>query len=417
MSTAKTITVVGLGYIGLPLATLLADAGFRVHGVDINPARVAAVNAGAWPLDPDEYRLPELLLAVVSRGALTASTVYEAANIAIVCVPTPADERGAPDLEPLRSALDAINPPPELLIVESTLPPGTMRHEVEPRFPGTLLAHCPERVMPGWLYHNLRTVPRVIGGVTREAEDMAKRLYCCITNDDVELHRTDAATAEVVKCAENAYRYVQIAFANELALICESAGVDAWRVRDLVNTAPNHDVLRPGPGAGGPCLSKDTRFLLRARYDGPGIADSCLSGAISVNTWMPWHVAGLVNEALREAGAPTKPIVAILGTAYKADTSDQRNSPVGELVKVLHLTGVEECVFHDPNVPQLAGPLIHRLSGADAAVILAGHREYLGLDWDHLGAVMRHRVLVDARGVVWPPPEGFVFRGVGRGRI
>jgi len=410
------IVVVGLGYVGLPLAVTLADEGFRVWGLDVCETRVGAVSAGDWPLWSQEPDLPAMLKRVVEDGYLDATTDYAAcknADVIIVCVPTPITENKDPDYEALSQAITGIAEYARkaLVIIESTLAPMTTEDIAQMLWPGVRLAHCPERVSPGSLLYNLRHMPRIIGGYTAEAGELAACLYLQVIRD-TELYITDALTAEIVKTFENGYRDVQIALANELAKICQDLGADVWEVRELVNTCPGRDVLKPGPGVGGACLTKDT-WLLTSSLAEPA---ELLLTARAINESMPVQVVDLVLETLREAKvAPANATVTILGVAYRAGTSDVRESPAIEVMGRLGRAGCE-VRFYDPHVNGYDGDVVETLANVDAAVIITGHPEFKALNWQGLGAIMRHKVLIDTRGIIEKAPEGFVFRGLGRGR-
>jgi len=408
------IAVIGLGYVGLPQAVMFADLGFQVVGIDICEKRVTDINAMYWPLDPQEPELPVAMQSTVVLGKLRATTDYAAchdADAVIVAVPTPVDENRRPDYKALTDALmwaAASISKPILMCIESTLAPGSMA-DIATMLPDTtLLAYCPERVTPGILAHNLRQVPRVIGADS-EAAILAMALYSQICK--ASLYVTDPLSAEICKCAENAYRDVQLAFANELALICEDLGADVWQVRQLINTCPGRYVLRPGPGVGGACIPKDPWLLMSDL----SIEADLLTAARATNDWMPHHVADLTMEALQEAKTSTSGAqVVILGVAYKENTSDTRNSPALAVMERLIKAGCDVC-FYDPFVDGYDGDLLTMLTGADAAVICTGHDDFYGIDWQQVGQVMCHKVLVDARSVAWPAPRGFVYRGLGRG--
>jgi len=416
-SKQAKIAVIGLGYVGLPLAIVLAEAGFCVWGIDTNETRAGAVSAGDWPLDADEPHLPEMLREVVKSGKLSATPDYVAcrdAGVAIVCVPTPVGEDKCPDYGALWSALCGIGDHMRggLVILESTLAPMTTEDAAQMLGDGFWIAHCPERVTPKRLLTNLRYIPRVIGGYTAEAAQLAWALYRSIA-PDADLYQIDALTAEIVKCAENAYRDVQIAFANELAVICDQLGADVWEVRELVNTCPGREVLRPGPGVGGACLTKDSWLLASALPEPPLL----MLTAREVNDGMAARVAELVIDALNEAQVPLPlATVVILGAAYRAGTSDVRESPAMRVMLELSKAGAE-VMFYDPHVDGYGSDLEQALTNADVAVIATDHMEFVGLDWPALGEVMRNKVLVDTRGIVEEALERFVFRGLGRGTI
>jgi UDP-N-acetyl-D-mannosaminuronic acid dehydrogenase len=412
------VVVIGLGYVGLPLAIALAHdgyGGFKVTGLDVCEERVRLINAGLWPLNQQEPVLPGMLKKTVEAGNLTATSDYEVcrdADVIVVCVPTPVNEHKEPNYSALWQAITGIAEYARsaLVIIESTLAPYTTEDIAQRLWPGVKLAHCPERVAPGCLLHNLRYKPRVIGGYTVEATELAAAFYLQVIATS-ELHLTDCLTAEITKTFENAYRDVQIALANELALICADLGADVWEVRKLVNTNVGRDVLEPGPGVGGPCLTKDTWLLASSMSEPPEM----LLTARAINDSMPSQVVDLTIEALREAKVTLSgSAVTILGVAYRENTSDVRESPAIKIMSCLGRAGCE-VRFFDPHVDGYNGDIVQSLTDSDAAIIVTPHQEFDNLNWRNLGNVMRHRVLIDTRGMVKEAPDGFVFRGLGRG--
>jgi len=425
------VVVLGLGYVGLPVACLLAGAGFRVSGLDRDGGKVARIGRGECPIEGEEPGLADLVARVVAEGRLSTTTDYNVcrdAQVVFVVVETPVDpETHRPRYDALRGALTSLAhhlSPGTLVIVESTLAPGTMDRLVRPLLEeesglrvgeDLYLVHCPERVMPGRLLYNLRHMSRVVGGMPPEAAEVAVALYRHVVEGDLD--PTDCLTAELVKTAENAYRDVQIAFANEVALLCETMGADVWRVRKLVNKSPGRDMHLPGAGVGGHCIPKDPWLLIANA--GEGFAPRLIPAARAVNDGMPLHVAELVVDGLREAGVGIEGAkVAVLGYAYRENSDDTRNSPSEVLVARLREMGAEVAI-HDPWVPGYRGDLEERVKGCDAVVVMVAHDEYREVDWSVLGESMRRRVLVDGRRVVVEPDReapGFVFRGVGRPR-
>ncbi|MCW1968879.1 MAG: nucleotide sugar dehydrogenase, partial [Anaerolineae bacterium] len=279
------IGVVGLGYVGLPVACEFARVGFRVIGVDLKADRVAQINAGISPIEGNEPGLAELLAEVVASGKLHATTDYaklSEAKIITVNVETPVDDNHVPQYHALRAAtrsLSQVIQPETLIIIESTVAPGTTLNVVKPILEESgkwqvasgrwqvadtqakiYLGMCPERVMPGLLLQNLRNLSRACGGCTPEIAQAMVALYRHII-PSADLDATDILTAELVKTTENAYRDVQIAFANEVALICEAVGGDVWKVRQLVNKSPGRNMLLAGAGVGGHCIPKDPWLL------------------------------------------------------------------------------------------------------------------------------------------------------------
>jgi len=309
-----------------------------------------------------------------------------------------------------------------LIIVESTIAPGTMAEVVLPLLEqhsgkkvnqDFYLGNCPERVMPGKLLKNLKTISRVVGGNTPETAETMIGLYQHIVKADLDA--ADCVTAELVKTAENAYRDVQIAFANEVALICEAVGGDIWKVRELVNKSPGRQMHLPGAGVGGHCIPKDP-WLLAYGVKDRDVPLRIIPAARAVNDSMPLHMIELLQDALAEAGGELKGArVAVLGYAYLEDSDDTRNSPSETLVRHLREMGAE-VVIHDPWVEKYHGDLLERLRGCDAVVVMVAHSAYRELDLGVLKSALRLPVLVDGRRVFdveQAHRAGFVYHGVG----
>jgi UDP-N-acetyl-D-mannosaminuronic acid dehydrogenase len=423
---SAVIGVIGLGYVGLPVAAVFADAGFNVIGVDLISDRVDLINSGRSPIEGKEPGLSELLEEVAGSGNFFATTDYTQlaeADVVLIAVETPVDEDHIPRFEALSAALTSLGPvlrQGSLVIVESTITPGTMDRLVLPLLEeisqssvneGFYLGHCPERVMPGKLLHNLRTVGRVCGGHTPETSQVMVELYKHIV--DADLDKADCVTAELVKTAENAYRDVNIAFANELALICEAVGGDVWKVRELVNKSPGRNVLLPGVGVGGHCIPKDPWLLVHG-IEGMNTSVGLISAARDVNDNMPIHIADLTVEALKEAGiAISKANVLILGYAYLENSDDERNSPSAVLVEQLRERGAEVTI-HDPHITRFNGDAKGMAHGKDALILAVAHDAYRQLNIDTLGVP----VIIDGRGIwrtVSPGSAILSFRLIGRG--
>jgi UDP-N-acetyl-D-mannosaminuronic acid dehydrogenase len=402
------VVVLGLGYVGLPVACLFAEAGFPVVGIRRSQDKVDMVNRGECPIQGQEPGLAELLRRAVGAGRFRATTDYAVcrdARIVLIAVETPVDPATKkPAYRALRGALTDLGhnlSRGTMVIVESTIAPGTMERVVRPILEETsglrasedfYLVNCPERVMPGKLLANIRRCHRVVGGMSPEAAELAVRFYRHVVQADLD--PADCLTAELVKAMENTYRDVQIAFANEMALLCESMGADVWRVRELVNKSPYRDMHLPGAGVGGHCLPKDPWLLIANAGD--GYRPRLVAAARAINDGMPLHVADLVVEALREAGRDIAGArVAVLGYAYLENSDDTRNSPSAVLVKKLRARGAE-VVVHDPYVPEYRGDLLERVHGCDAVVVMVRHEEYRALPAEVLDAP----VVVDGRNVV-----------------
>ena len=427
--TAK-LGVVGLGMVGLPVAALFADRGFSVVGVDVRADRVAVINDGRMPMIGEEPGLPEMLAEVVRAGKLRATVDYADladADIFTINVETPVDEQHRPNYGALEAAcrsIGAVLRRGALVIVESTVAPGTTERTVRPLLEKAsgLKAHvdfflgaCPERVMPGKLLSNLRDVSRVCGGGTPETAALMLKLYRHVVN--ASLDATDTLTAELVKTTENAYRDAQIAFANEVALICEACGADVWQVRELVNKSPGRSMHLPGAGVGGHCIPKDPWLLAHAAQG--GVPLRLIPAARATNEAMPLHTVDLLKDGLRAAGrALAGARVVVLGLAYLEESDDTRNSPSEVLIKHLGDAGAK-VVTHDPFVPEFAGDLIAALRGADAAVLMVAHKLYRALDLKALAAALAHPVLIDGRHVydsAHAQAAGLIYRCIGTGR-
>jgi UDP-N-acetyl-D-mannosaminuronic acid dehydrogenase len=427
------LVVLGLGYVGLPVACLFAEAGFPVVGLDVDEEKVETINRGECPIEGDEPGLPELVRRVVEAGALRATTDYAAcedAQIVLIAVETPVDAATRkPRYRALRAALTDLGShlsSGTMVIIESTIAPGTMRTVVQPILEENsglragedfYLVNCPERVMPGKLLHNLRKMHRVVGGMSPEAAELAVCFYRHIVQADLD--PTDCLTAELVKTMENTYRDVQIAFANEMALLCENLGADVWQVRELVNKSPGRNMLYPGAGVGGHCIPKDPWLLIANAGD--GVQPRLVPTARAVNDGMPRHVADLTVDGLREAGVNIDEAkVAVLGYAYLENSDDTRNSPSAVLAERLRELGAEIAI-HDPYVRQYQGGLAECVRGSDAVVVMVAHDEYRDIDLCQLRGFVEHGVLIDGRRVFTAEQAhgaGWVYRGVGvrRGR-
>ena len=413
--------VIGLGYVGLPVACMFADAGFYVIGLDIKGERVAAINACINPIEGDEPGLAELLQRVVASGHLRSTTDYTelaCADVITINVETPVDDAHHPQYDALKAACTSLGQVIKremLVIIESTVAPGTMDHIVRPlleQISGLCvnrdfyLVACPERVMPGKLLANLQSMARVVGGMCPDASELAVALYRHIVR--AELDAADCLTAEIVKTAENAYRDVQIAFANELALICEDLGADVWHVRGLINKSPGRSVLLPGVGVGGHCIPKDP-WLLIAQTNSPM---RLIPAARAINDLMPLHMADLVSDALNEAGVAMRGAkIAVMGYAYLENSDDSRNTPTEPFVQRLRDLGAVPAI-HDPYVREYTLPLDQVLTGADCMAVMVRHRQYVQMDLEQARRLMRTPVLVDGRDT-FPHPGGFIWRKIG----
>jgi len=432
--TKKKLVVVGLGYVGLPVALKFAEADFQVTGIDIDEKKVKLINKGICPIEGDEPGLSELLVQIMESGKMVATNDYNSiseADYVLVIVETPFNLRSK---EPLYTSLKSATRSVAqnlrkgtLVIIESTIAPGTIGTIVQPILEeesglraGTdfYLATAPERVMPGKLLQNLVTLDRVVGGVDEESTKKAISLYSSIVQG--ELYPSDAITAEVVKTTENAYRDVQIAFANEIALLCENLGVDVYKVRELVNKSPFRNMHLPGAGVGGHCLPKDSWLLAfgsRGKYE-----PRLLAVAREINDGMPHHMSDLCESALREAGRRIYGSkIAVLGLAYIENADGTRNSPAFMLVKALEVLGAQPMV-HDPYVKSsddvvLTRDLEEALQDANCVAIVTAHDEYRKIDLAKMKKMMKTPIIVDGRNLFNKQEcidKGFIYKGVGR---
>ena len=425
--TAK-IAVIGLGYVGLPVACEFARVGFDVLGIDVLADRVERINRGESPIEGDEPGLTELLKSVIKKGNLHASLDYQELSdrdIILIDVETPVDENHLPQYKTLRTVLLDIGPIMKdgvLVIVESTIAPRTMNDLVKPLLEKSsgkqvskefFLGNCPERVMPGKLLTNLRTVSRVVGGMNQETAEIMVELYRQVV--DADLAPTDCITAELVKTAENAYRDVNIAFANEVALICEAVGGDIWKVRELVNKSPDRNMLLPGAGVGGHCIPKDP-WLLIANID-DSLEPRLIPAARVINDEMPLHTAELSIEALDQAGVEIRDArIVVLGYSYLENTDDTRNSPSEVLVSHLQDLGAE-VVIHDPYIADFQGDVLDMAVNCHAVIVMVKHDEYKDINLTKLKDVLNKPILVDGRNVIdgdEARDSGFVYKLIGQ---
>jgi UDP-N-acetyl-D-mannosaminuronic acid dehydrogenase len=423
------VAVIGLGYVGLPVACMLADAGFHVTGVDLKQDRIEMINRGESPIEGKEPGLANLLERVVKSKKLQATTAYGAlrdVDVILIDVETPIDDDHIPQYQALRGAcrsLGEVLKESALVVVESTVAPGTMDSVVRPILEEASGKHskvdfylgaCPERVMPGKLLTNLRSMSRVCGGDTPEVARTMIAFYKNIVEADLD--PANLVTAELTKTAENAYRDVNIAFANELALICQSVGADFLKVRELVNKSPGRNVLYAGAGVGGHCIPKDPWLLAYGVQD--GVALNLIPAARRVNDSMPLKVVGLLKSALKAFDlTPEDSRIAILGYAYLEESDDTRNSPSAALVSILESSGTEY-IIHDPYVKDYQMSIDKCVKGCDAILIMVGHACYRNLDLIALRDVVRQPILIDGRRVVEPEEAeyaGFKYFAIGYG--
>jgi UDP-N-acetyl-D-mannosaminuronic acid dehydrogenase len=400
------VCVVGLGYIGLPTASLLAREGFKVHGVDVNPQIVQKINHGEIHIyEPD---LNVLVKSAVSQGALIASLEPAPADVFIIAVPTPIKEAYVPDISYVEAATRAIASylePGNLVILESTSPVGTTEKisnwlwELRPdlKSGSVYVAYCPERVLPGQILKELISNDRIVGGIDPASTAHAIAFYQRFVNGKVL--PTQARTAELAKLAENAFRDVNIAFANELSLICEHLDIDVWELRELANRHPRVNILKPGPGVGGHCVAVDPWFIIHSAPEQAPL----LRAAREVNDSKPYQIVDRVKAAAAEFN---QPVIACLGLAYKANIDDLRESPAVEIIRKLATEGVGHILAVEPHIACLPANLDSlgsiqlveldvAIKKADILVLLVDHQAFKDIDREQL----KGKTVIDTRGV------------------
>lgn len=404
---AKNIVVMGLGYIGLPTASLLATKGHQVLGVDVNPTAVETINKGQIHiLEPG---LDILVKSAVLSGNLRAALQPTEADVFILAVPTPFKEDHKPDISCIETATHTIAPyvrEGNLIVLESTSPVGTtervrdiLRDERPDLFAGSgpkhtstiFLAHCPERVLPGQILNELVTNDRIIGGIDLPSREKAAEFYRSFVSGKVLV--TDARTAEMAKLTENSFRDVNIAFANELSLICDRLGINVWELIELANRHPRVNILQPGPGVGGHCIAVDPWFIV----DSAPEEAKLIRTARNVNDDKPKWV---LDKVLAKAARFKDPVIGCLGLAFKANIDDLRESPALDIVRALQAANVGRILACDPNINggfdeiPLA-PLDQVVKTADMLLVLVDHEEFFQIDKE----LLKEKVVIDTRGV------------------
>ena len=402
----RKICVMGLGYIGLPTASLLGTKGYKVQGVDVSQSVVDTINDGRIHIvEPD---LDIMVKSAVQSGNLKASLEPCEADIFVIAVPTPFKKSvdtnhisgKQPDLSYIEQATMKISPfikPGNLVILESTSPVGTT-DEVVARIlkedghgDDVFIAHCPERVLPGRILIELVENDRVVGGINEESTKVAVEFYEEFVRGDVLA--TSAKTAEMVKLTENSSRDVQIAFANELSMICDAETINTWEVIGLANRHPRVNILNPGPGVGGHCIAVDPWFIV----DRSPEHSKLIRTAREVNDSKPDWV---IDRVRRCADKFKNPTIACLGLAFKADVDDLRESPAFDIVKKLHKENLGKLLICEPNLKEHKDfdlcSIEDAIKQSDIILLLVDHKKFKKLKASDLG----EKVIIDTRGVV-----------------
>lgn len=411
MHKMKKVCVIGLGYIGLPTATVLAHNGFEVHGVDINEKAVELINNGQVHIyEPD---LDIMVKKAVESGNLKASVVPEKADVFIIAVPTPFKENHKPDLTYVEQATRSISPylePGNIVILESTSPVGTTEKVAEwileeradlsideNHEKRIFVSHCPERVLPGKILKELIENDRIIGGINEESTKRTVEFYKNFVKG--KILETNARTAELSKLTENAFRDVNIAFANELSMICDELNINVWELINLANHHPRVNILQPGPGVGGHCIAVDPWFIVDAA---PETAKLIRTARI-VNDSKPYFIIEKIKEATKNLQNPT---IACLGLAFKANVDDLRESPAVKIVKELSAIYDQTIYVAEPHIEELPKDLLEfnvqlvkteeAIEKADVVVLLVDHDYFKVIDKKALS----NKIVIDMRGVL-----------------
>jgi len=384
------VVTIGLGYIGLPTSALMASKGMQVHGVDVNPEVVKTINQGKIHII--EMDLEEAVANAVKVGKLKADTKPVAADTYLIVVPTPFKGNHEPDISYVESATRAVLPllkEGDLYIIESTSPIGTTEKMMElifrerPELKGKIhLAYCPERVLPGNVMHELVYNDRVIGGVDEVSTEKAINFYRQFVQG--ELHATNARTAEMCKLTENSSRDVQIAFANELSLICDKADINVWELIRLANKHPRVNILQPGCGVGGHCIAVDPYFITS---DFP-MESQIIGKAREINNYKSFWVAEQITKARHafQLKHCRPPAIALMGLAFKPNIDDLRESPAKYIVqKVLQKSQDETYFIVEPNIKdhQVFKITDYKAAAekADIVALLVAHNEFKDLEF------------------------------------
>jgi UDP-N-acetyl-D-mannosaminuronic acid dehydrogenase len=411
--SSTRIAVYGLGYVGLPVAGVLASRGFDVVGVDVSSHIVDTINGGKIHIvEPD---LEMVVHAAVSSGKLRATLEPGPADVFIIAVPTPFLADKQPDISYIQKAVEVIAPQlkkGDLIVLESTSPVGTSERirdwvaqfrpdldvpEADKDEADIHIAHCPERVLPGSVLRELVDNDRIIGGISLRCAEHAAELYQTFVRG--EIHLTNARTAELAKLVENAFRDVNIAFANELSNICDELDINVWELISLANRHPRVNILSPGPGVGGHCIAVDPWFIIAAAPQ----KSKVIRAAREVNDGKPEVIIEKVRAAARKLRAP---VIACFGLSYKRDIDDLRESPAMDIVEHLARENVGQLLIVEPNLKALPESLAkcssartadikEAMAEADIILLLVDHRQFKRIDRD----LLKPKIVIDTRGI------------------
>ena len=440
-SNSLKVGIVGIGRIGLPTALCFANSGFETIGIDINTELVNMVNSGDYPLK-DEPEFDKIFEVVIHQKKLVATTNISKAvlecDIILLSLPTPIDDQNIPDYTALLlvgKSLNKVLSNGQIVIVESTVEPGFIENELLQIIEGpdrTLksgidfhLAACPEIANPGEIMKDFKNLPRLVGSIDEKISSIVSQIYTHVFGVELIL-MPNCKTANAVKLTTNAFRDINIAFINELALLFEKLGIDTYTVIDAAKRKYNFQPHFPGAGVGGPCLPTNSYQYLNSSKKIDDDFLKIVKEARKINENMPNHVVNLLSNALSESNTSlNNSTIALLGVSYKPNIHDVQIAPSKEIIKILKEKNTKIKIFDPHFTTQVFGfntekSISDALSESDAAILITGHKEFQNLDLKKFSKTMKNPVLVDCTGLVNPSDakeSGFIFRGIGRGGI
>ena len=440
-SNSLKVGIVGIGRIGLPTALCFANSGFETIGIDINAELVNMVNSGDYPLK-DEPEFDKIFEVVMHQKKLVATTNISKAilecDIILLSLPTPMDDQNIPDYTALLlvgKSLNKVLSNGQIVIVESTVEPGFIENELLQIIEGpdrTLksgidfhLAACPEIANPGEIMKDFKNLPRLVGSIDEKISSTVSQIYTHVFGVELIL-MPNCKTANAVKLTTNAFRDINIAFINELALLFEKLGIDTYTVIDAAKRKYNFQPHFPGAGVGGPCLPTNSYQYLNSSKKIDDDFLKIVKEARKINENMPNHVVNLLSDALSESNTSlNNSTIALLGVSYKPNIHDVQIAPSKEIIKILKEKNAKIKIFDPYFTTQVFGlntekSISDALSESDAVILITGHKEFQNLDLKKFSNTMKNPILVDCTGLVNPhdaKESGFIFRGIGRGGI
>ena len=440
-SNSLKVGIVGIGRIGLPTALCFANSGFETIGIDINAELVNMVNSGDYPLK-DEPEFDKIFEAVMHQKKLVATTNISKAvlecDIILLSLPTPIDDQNIPDYTALLlvgKSLNKVLSNGQIVIVESTVEPGFIENELLQTIEGpdrTLksgidfhLAACPEIANPGEIMKDFKNLPRLVGSIDEKISSIVSQIYTHVFGVELIL-MPNCKTANAVKLTTNAFRDINIAFVNELALLFEKLGIDTYTVIDAAKRKYNFQPHFPGAGVGGQCLPTNSYQYLNSSKKIDDNFLKIVKEARKINENMPNHVVNLLSNALSESNTSlNNSTIALLGVSYKPNIHDVQIAPSKEIIKILKEKNAKIKIFDPYFTTQVFGlntekSISDALSESDAAILITGHKEFQNLDLKKFSNTMKNPILVDCTGLVNPhdaKENGIIFRGIGRGGI